>query len=74
MQQQPCHRQPLASGDFSAVELCSCGSTHVTIGAVTLRLAPAAIAELARVLGDAARELALRELVIGRRPRLEILS
>ena len=53
----------LARSEFAAVELCNCGAVHVTLGAVTLRLAPEAMPELAEVIGEAARELALREAV-----------
>jgi hypothetical protein len=49
-----CHRKLIASGDLVLVEQCSCGSVHVTIGAMTLRLASAAIPSLASTLGDAA--------------------
>lgn len=43
------------------VEQCSCGSVHVTIGAVTLRLAGSAIEPIASTLVEAARVLALQE-------------
>jgi hypothetical protein len=49
----------LAVGDFALIEQCSCGSVHLTIGAVTLRLASAAIAPLAATLHEAARALVL---------------
>jgi hypothetical protein len=49
----------LATSDSMLVEHCSCGSVHVTIGAVTLRLASTAIPEIAKTLGDAARSLVL---------------
>ncbi|HET9625662.1 MAG TPA: hypothetical protein VFP84_30060 [Kofleriaceae bacterium] len=51
----------LAAGDFAAVEQCSCGSVHVTIGAVTLRLQASAIAPLAAALGEAARTLTFEQ-------------
>jgi hypothetical protein len=54
-------RRVLASGDFAAVEQCSCGSVHVTIGAVTLRLQAAAIAPLATALSEAARTLTFEQ-------------
>ena len=56
-----CTRRTLAASDFTRVERCSCGSVHVTIGAVTLRLASSAIPALAATLGDAARALVLQE-------------
>ena len=59
MQRHGCTRRTLAAGDFAVIEQCSCGSVHVTIGAVTLRLAASAIAPLAATLDDAARTLVL---------------
>ena len=38
------------------VELCGCGAMHLTIGAITLRLAPEAGVEIARILGEGARQ------------------
>ncbi|MBX3156152.1 MAG: hypothetical protein KF773_09145 [Deltaproteobacteria bacterium] len=52
-----CNRRMLASGDITLVEQCSCGSVHVTIGAVTLRLSSAAIPSLASTLASAAAVL-----------------
>jgi hypothetical protein len=54
-------RRVLASGEVAAIEQCSCGSVHVTIGAVTLRLQAAAIAPLATALGEAARTLTFEQ-------------
>lgn len=51
----------IAAGDYVLVEQCSCGSVHVTIGAVTLRLASSALPSLATTLNDAARVLILRD-------------
>lgn len=56
-----CTRKLLAASEHMLVEQCSCGSVHVTIGAVTLRLASSAIPALATTLGDAARALVLRD-------------
>jgi hypothetical protein len=58
-----CTRRTLATGEFSMVERCSCGSVHVTIGAITLRLERAAIPSLAATLHQAARALVLDEAV-----------
>ena len=52
-----CARRHLASGDFSLIEQCSCGSVHVTIGAITLRIAPTALSDLAAVLASATAAL-----------------
>jgi hypothetical protein len=51
----------LAAGDFATVEQCSCGSVHVTIGAVTLRLQASAITPLAAALSEAARTLTFEQ-------------
>jgi hypothetical protein len=75
MHTQECRRQVLGRCGFVLIELCNCGAAHVTLGAVTLRLAPEAIAELAEAAGDAARELALREAFAEyRAARAEALS
>jgi hypothetical protein len=56
------------------VEQCSCGSVHVTIGAVTLRLASNAIPSLAKTLGDAARALVFCDALAASAAPNEILS
>lgn len=43
--------------DMMVVEQCTCGSVHVTIGAVTLRLASTSIPSLAATLDEAARSI-----------------
>lgn len=53
MDHAPCIRRTLSRGDFALVERCNCGAVHVTIGAVTFRLAPNALAPLADTLCDA---------------------
>lgn len=60
MDSKACTRRTIASGDYVLVEQCSCGSVHLTIGAVTLRLAASALPSLAATLGDAARSVVLR--------------
>lgn len=71
MTEPGCARKRLAEGDFVVVEQCSCGSVHLTIGAVTLRLASSAIAEIATTLEQAARELRYDSFT--RAPRAERL-
>ena len=56
------------------IEQCSCGAIHVTIGAVTLRLAPGAIGALATTMNDAARSLVLDKALDLGEARREILS
>ncbi|NVB79362.1 MAG: hypothetical protein HOV81_13290 [Kofleriaceae bacterium] len=74
MQSSECHRRTLAASDFMLVEQCSCGSIHVTIGAVTLRLAKNALPAIAATLGDAARNIALRDVLSARGDELQVLS
>jgi hypothetical protein len=47
---------------LGSVEQCSCGSIHVTVGAVTLRLAACALPALAELLTEGAAALAARAL------------
>lgn len=50
-----CDRKPLASRPgLGGVEQCECGTVHVTIGAVTLRVSPGAVPKLAELLVEAA--------------------
>lgn len=73
MQRTSCSRRTLAVGDFAVVERCSCGSVHLTIGAVTLRLAASAIAPLADTLAEATVAIA-GEHACPRRSSPEVLS
>ncbi len=63
MHTRECQRQTLARSGFAIVELCNCGAVHLTLGAVTLRLAPEVMPELAQTVAEAARELALQDAV-----------
>ena len=75
MDQRPCRRRPLAHNAICSVEVCDCGALHLSIGAVTLRLQPDALASIAEVIGEGARELALlQNLAAHRAARLEALS
>ncbi|MGE0401995.1 MAG: hypothetical protein AB7T06_35155 [Kofleriaceae bacterium] len=58
---QSCARRVLSAGDCTLVEQCSCGSVHLTIGGVTLRITPAAFPQIAATISDAARMLVLRD-------------
>lgn len=69
-----CARKLLAASDYILVEQCSCGSVHVTIGAVTLRFASSAIPALATTLGDAARALVLCDAFTPAARANEVLS
>ncbi|MES2639986.1 MAG: hypothetical protein V4850_10905 [Myxococcota bacterium] len=50
-----CRRDILAESPVGSVELCSCGSLHLCVGPVSLRIDPVAFLELGRMM-DVARE------------------
>jgi hypothetical protein len=68
MHVQECRRQELSHSGFARVELCSCGSVHLTVGAVTLRLCPTALSGLASVMEEAVRELTHHRAITAVRP------
>jgi hypothetical protein len=51
-----CPRTRLAQGPVATVDACQCGTLQVHIGALTLRVTPSALAELARTLDQAITE------------------
>lgn len=53
---------------LGSVEQCSCGSVHVTIGAVTLRVAACALPALAELLSEGTAALAARERKVDEAP------
>jgi hypothetical protein len=57
MSSPSCARVTLSRVSIGSVELCLCGSIHLTIGPLTLRLERDSLAELAVLVGDAADEL-----------------
>jgi hypothetical protein len=61
-----CERRQLAAGGVALLEVCSCGSVHVTLGAITLRLHVDALPALATVIDEAAGELTLRQRIAER--------
>ena len=48
-----CPRTRLAQGTLAAVDACRCGMLQVHLGALTLRMAPCALSELAETLNQA---------------------
>lgn len=54
-----CRRDTLAESPVGSVELCSCGSVHLCVGPVSLRIDPVAFLELGKMM-DVARERLLR--------------
>lgn len=57
----PCNRILLAAAPGARVEACSCGLIHLSIGVLTLRLAPDACEQLTTVMARAV--LARRQLI-----------
>ena len=52
-----CRHRLLARGDSHQITLCSCGSIHLTVRNVTLRLTPEEFAGMASSVSRAAGEL-----------------
>lgn len=52
-EQADCPRTRLAEGSLVAVDACQCGMLQLHLGAMTLRMAPCALAELADTLNRA---------------------
>jgi hypothetical protein len=59
-ERRECTRIRLAESGVAAVDLCSCGTLQVHIGALTLRLDELALSELTATFGRALTENALR--------------
>ena len=58
---QRCRQTRLAESSVAAVDICDCGVMQVHVGAVTLRIAPCALAELLTTLEHAVTERAALE-------------
>ena len=56
-----CHHTRLAQGDLAAIDSCECGTLHLHLGALTLRLNEDALNELVGTLGYALAQLRARE-------------
>ena len=55
--EEPCTHHALAAGDCCRVDRCDHGTVHVTLGAMTLRLSPEQLADLAATLERAAQRI-----------------
>ena len=53
----PCSHHTLAAGQGCRVERCDHGTVHLVLGALTLRLAPEQLADLAATLDTAVRRV-----------------
>ena len=54
------HRELIAQGPFCSIEQCMCGTLHVTIGALTIRLAPEVIESIGTTFREATEHVILR--------------
>jgi hypothetical protein len=52
-----CVREPLANSNVGFVELCSCGSVHLGIGPLTIRIDPGTFEHVARMMRSAQERL-----------------
>lgn len=50
---EDCPTLRLAQGDVATVDMCSCGTLRLNLGAVTLRLTPPALCSLMQTLSEA---------------------
>jgi hypothetical protein len=50
MKAEPCRHHTLAEGGSARVDRCDHGTMHLTLGALTLRLTPEQLADLAATL------------------------
>ena len=64
----PCRRELLARSETASVERCACGTVHLTIGPLTLRLPPSALSSLASTLYESACVLRASESEPAREP------
>jgi hypothetical protein len=56
-----CERRRLAERGTFKIELCDCGTVHLIIGCLTLRLEPSAYDELATAIDESLRKLQLSD-------------
>jgi hypothetical protein len=57
-----CRRRLLAQRDAVSLERCSCGTLHLTLGAITLRLTADACVDLRGLLDEGLRRFAFEAL------------
>ena len=62
MKTAACTRRPLAGSEQCIVEECACGAIHVTIGAITMRLGPGTVADMAGTLTEAMQRWSMEQL------------
>ncbi len=54
--QSTCTRRRLAAGEIATVDVCECGMMQLHLGAVTVRMTPEVLADLAQTLRSALTE------------------
>jgi hypothetical protein len=52
-----CERRRLAECGTFKIDMCDCGTVHLTIGCLTLRFEPSAYGELATAIDESLRRL-----------------
>lgn len=49
---EDCPTLRLAQGDVATIDMCSCGTLRLNLGAITVRLTPQALSSLMQTLGE----------------------
>jgi hypothetical protein len=62
MSPKVCRRRLLAQREAASLERCSCGTLHLTLGAITLRLTAEACLDLRHLLDEGLRRYAFEAL------------
>jgi hypothetical protein len=60
---QNCQQETLSQHSCFQINRCSCGAYHVSIGAITIRLAPESFSELSAVVSAARAKIQEPNLV-----------
>ena len=50
---EDCATLRLAQGDIATIDMCSCGTLRLNLGAITVRLTPQALSSLLQTAGEA---------------------
>lgn len=49
---EDCSTLRLAAGDVATVDMCSCGTLRLNLGAITVRMTPQALSSLMQTVGE----------------------
>lgn len=55
------HRELVASGPYCSIEQCECGTLHVTLGALTIRVTPDVLESIGITIREAQEHIELRD-------------